>query len=130
MDEGRFNLSKLTEKVRSYLEEQLPELAWVKEFKGAAIPNVPTGTVAAGEMEFVDTSKGADMAVVAFSIYLIDPSSEYGVEDMAMDVRQALTANDTLDDMVQHGAVTKMQFGAVTGRAGACLITYKAKVWM
>ena len=76
MDEGRFNLSKLTEKVRSYLQESLPRLAWVKEFKGAAIPNVPTGTVAAGEMEFVDTSKGADMAVVAFSIYLIDPSSE------------------------------------------------------
>ena len=78
----------------------------------------------------MDTSKGADMAVVAFSIYLIDPSSENGVEDMAMDVREALTANDTLDDMVQHGAVTKMQFGAVTDRAGACLITYKAKVWM
>lgn len=130
MDEGRFNLSKLTEKVRSYLEESLPRLTWVKEFKGAAIPNVPTGTVAAGEMEFVDTSKGADMAVVAFSIYLIDLSSENGVENMAMDVRQALTANDTLDDMVQHGTVTKMQFGAVTGRAGACLITYKAKVWM
>lgn len=134
MDEGRFNLSKLTEKVRSYLEESLPRLTWVKEFKGAAIPNVPTGTVAAGEMEFVDTSKGADMAVVAFSIYLIDPSidpsSENGVEDMAMDVREALTANDTLDDMIQHGAVTKMQFGAVTGRAEACLITYKAKVWM
>ena len=29
MDEGRFNLSKLTEKVRSYLEESLPRLAWV-----------------------------------------------------------------------------------------------------
>ena len=49
---------------------------------------------------------------------------------LAMDVRKALAANDTLGDMIQHGAVTKMQFGAVTGRAGACLITYKAKVWM
>lgn len=130
MDENRFNLSELTEKVRSYLAESLPRLAWVKEFKGAAIPNVPTGTVAAGEMEFVDTSKGGDMAVVVFSIYLIDPASEHGVEDMAMDVRAALVANDTLDDRIQHGSVTKMQFGAVTGRAGACLITYKAKVWM
>lgn len=38
MDEGRFNLSKLTEKVRSYLEESLPRLTWVKEFKGGSYP--------------------------------------------------------------------------------------------
>ena len=30
MDEGRFNLSELTEKVRSYLEECLPDMVWDK----------------------------------------------------------------------------------------------------
>ena len=130
MDEGRFNLSELTEKVRSYLEEYLPDMVWDKHYKGATIPNVLTGTVSAGTMEFEETVKGADIAIVTFFIYLIDPSSENGVDDIAMKVRRYLMDNDTLDDTVQHGAISKMEFGAVTGKAGACLLTYKVKLWM
>lgn len=130
MDEGRFNLSELTEKVRSYLEECLPDMVWDKHYKGATIPNVLTGTVSAGTMEFEETVKGADIAIVTFFIYLIDPSSENGVDDIAMKVRWYLMDNDALDDTVQHGAISKMEFGAVTGKAGACLLTYKVKLWM
>lgn len=130
MDEGCFNLSELTEKVRSYLEECLPDMVWDKHYKGATIPNVLTGTVSAGTMEFEETVKGADIAIVTFFIYLIDPSSENGVDDIAMKVRQYLMDNDTLDDTVQHGVISKMEFGAVTGKAGACLLTYKVKLWM
>lgn len=130
MDEGRFNLSELTEKVRSYLEECLPDMVWDKHYKGATIPNVLTGTVSAGTMEFEETVKGADIAIVTFFIYLIDPSSENGVDDIAMKVRRYLMDNDTLDDTVQHGTISKMEFGAVTGKAGACLLTYKVKLWM
>ena len=89
-----------------------------------------TGTVSAGTMEFEETVKGADIAIVTFFIYLIDPSSENGVDDIAMKVRWYLMDNDTLDDTVQHGAISKMEFGAVTGKAGACLLTYKVKLWM
>lgn len=130
MDEGCFNLSELTEKVRSYLEECLPDMVWDKQYKGTTIPSVLTGTVSAGTMEFEDTVKGADIAVVTFFIYLIDPTSENGVDELAMKVRRFLMDNDTLDDTVQHGAISKMEFGAVTGKAGACLLTYKVKLWM
>lgn len=130
MDEGRFNLSELTETVREYLEGYIPAYRWVREFAGAAVPNTPTGTVSAGEMEFEGRDKGGNMATVLISIYLIDPTSEYGVEDTAMDVREALMENEDLGGTIQYGEVSKMEFGAVGGRAGACLITYKAKVWM
>ena len=130
MDEGRFNLSQLTEKIRSYLEECLPDLEWVRQFKGTVVPSVPTGTVAADSMEFENTAKGGDMAVVLFNIYLVDPTSENGVEEKAMEVREALIENDTLDGFIQMGNVAKIQFGAVMNKAGACLISYKAKLWL
>lgn len=130
MDEGRFNLSELTELVREYLELNISSYRWVREFAGAAVPSVPTGTVSAGSIEFTRRAKGDDLATVVISIYLIDPTSEYGVEDTAMQVREVLMEEGAFDGDIQSGEVSKMEFGAVNHRAGACLITYKAKVWM
>lgn len=130
MDEGRFNLSELTELVREYLELNISRYRWVREFAGAAVPSIPTGTVSAGAIEFTGKAKGDDLATVVFSIYLIDPTSEYGVEDTAMQVREVLMEEGAFDGDIQSGEISKMEFGAVNRRAGACLITYKAKVWM
>ena len=130
MDEGRFNLSELTELVRTYLEGYIPTYQWERDFVGAAVPSVPTGTVSAGEIEFTGRAKGEDLATVVISIYLIDPTSEYGVENTAMEVRDVLMIEDAFDGDIQSGEVSKMEFGAVNRKAGACLITYKVKVWI
>lgn len=130
MDESGFNLTELTELIRSYLASKLPSLAWEKHFKGAAIPNRITGTVSADSMEFSNTAKGADVAMITFHIYIIDPRTENRLEKIALDVRRAFKENDTLDDVIQSGMVEKIEFGAVTANAGACLITYKVKLWM
>lgn len=129
MDENSLNLSELTEKIRSYLEASIPSLTWERQFNGTVIPATPTGTVSAASMEFVNTVKGADITVVTFSIYIVDPTED-DVEGKALKVRTALKENESLDGLIQSGEVSKIEFGAVTAKAGAALITYKAKLWL
>lgn len=129
MGENSLNLSELTEAIRSYLASSVTSLKWERHFTGAAIPAAPTGTVSAASMEFQNTVKGADITVVTFSIYIVDPTGD-DVEGKALLVRAALKENETIDGLIQSGEVSKIEFGAVTAKAGAALITYKAKLWL
>ena len=114
MDEGRFNLSELTELVREYLELNISSYRWVREFAGAAVPSVPTGTVSAGAIEFTGRAKGDDLATVVISIYLIDPTSEYGVEDTAMQVRDVLWKRGHSMGISRLGRFPKWNLGRLT----------------
>lgn len=118
-------LTDLSEAVLELLGETIPELAWVREIRGAKIPAKPTGTVSADEIRFSDKYKGAKLASISFSVYILVPDRSLDVEALAMRAFDALDG-DILGGAAQDSRVERVIFGAAPGipGSGAALLLY------
>lgn len=108
------------------LQEEVTEVSdWQDVVKGVKRAKDITGTISCDRVSYAFDAKGDREATAEFSIWVLDPNSESGVDPIADHIDQVLTDNPTLNRWATDSEVEKIIFGVAQGRetAGlACLI--------
>lgn len=112
------------------LQEEVPEvLDWKGAVTGVKRAKEVTGTISCDRVKYAFDAKGEREATAEFSIWLLDPNSEAGVDQIADHVDAVLTENPTINRWATDSAVKSITFGVAQGKetAGLACIIFEVK---
>lgn len=90
------------------LQEEVPEVSdWQDVIKGVKRAKDITGTISCDRVSYAFDVKGEREATAEFSIWVLDPNSESGVDPIADHIDQVLTANPTINRWATDSEVEK-----------------------
>lgn len=121
---------EVSEALLELLKEKIPEVTdWKSAATGAKRGKEISGTVSCDKIKFTLDAKGEREATATYSIYVLDPASITGVDNIADHIDAALTDNPDINKWATDSRVKEILFGVAQGRetAGLALITLEVK---
>lgn len=110
------------------LQEEVTEVVWQEAIKGVKRAKEVTGTISCDKVTYALDAKGEREATANYSIWVLDPNSENGVDSIADKVDAVLTANPTINRWATDSMVKEIMFGVAQGTATAGLACIILKV--
>lgn len=99
----------------------MPQVAWKAAVMGPVYPKVLTGFICCDAVQYERFTKEHNKATAVYVLRLICPNPKdmelatEPIEDMAMQVKEILRDNPTIDGWARDSFVNLIQFGTPTG---------------
>lgn len=117
---NRFRM--IANEIVEILKDEFPDMVWKSAVLGPSYPKELTGYVCCDTITFEPYSKKSRQALAVFTIEIICPNpknkaddTQY-IEDLAMEVKDVLCENRTIDGWAQDSCIDKIVFATPAGR--------------
>lgn len=116
--------------LRELLQEEVQEVTdWKGTVKGVNRAKEITGTISCDRVKYGFDAKGDREATAEYSIWILDPGSDIGVDPIADHVDAVLTSDPTINRWATDSVVKEIIYGVAQGRetAGLACIIFEVK---
>lgn len=125
---------KIADEIQAILSEEFPDVVWRTAVLGPTYPKELTGYICCDSITFEPYHKIRRQASATFTIEIIAPNprgqemdAQY-LEDLAMEVKDVLTENATIDGWAEDSNVDKVVFATPAGIANIGLAIFQFTV--
>jgi hypothetical protein len=129
------SLRKISDELEAILTDEIPAIPWKSEVMGPAFPKELKGFICCDSVDFSPNTKVSQIAEAEFTIEIICPNPKDKandttlVEDYAMQIKDVLQKNRSIDGWAQDSAVRKILFATPAGVSsiGIAIISFIVK---